>query len=79
MEVGKGGSMGMKRDLTLSGKCMMQYADVLLSCILETSVVLLTTVTPINSIKKKKSWCHSQVICPHLAVFRDTYVKRYGS
>lgn len=37
--------------LTLSGEHMMQYVDnILESCILETSMVSLTSVTPINSI-----------------------------
>ena len=46
--------MGAKRDLTLGGKCTMQYADdVLLGLTLETCVVLLTNVIPINSILKK--------------------------
>ena len=44
----------MGRDWTLSGECMMQYADdVLQSCTLETYIVLLTNVTTINSIEKK--------------------------
>ena len=47
--------MGVERDFTLGSECRMQYAgDVLLSCTLETCMVLLTIVTPINSIKKKK-------------------------
>ena len=45
--------MGMERGLTLGGECEKQYADnILLNCILETCMVLLTNVTPINSIKK---------------------------
>ena len=44
--------MGMEKDLTLGGEYMMHYTDdVLLSCTLETCMVLLTNVTPINSIK----------------------------
>ena len=47
--------MGVERDFTLGSECRMQYAgDVLLSCTLETCMVLLTIVTPINSIKKMK-------------------------
>ena len=42
-------------DLTLGGKCTMQHADdVLLSYTLETCMILLTNVTPINSIKINK-------------------------
>ena len=45
----------MERDFTLGSECRMQYAgDVLPSCTLETCMVLLTIVTPINSIRKKK-------------------------
>ena len=44
--------MGMEKDLTLGGEYMMHYTDdVLLSCTLETCMVLLTNVTPINPIK----------------------------
>ena len=43
--------METEKGLTLAG----EYSDdVLLSCTLETCLVLLTNVTPINSIKKKK-------------------------
>ena len=46
----KGGISGDRKILDLT----MQYADdVLLSCTLETCVILLTSVTPINLIKKK--------------------------
>ena len=46
--------MGMERDLTLGGEHTMQCADdVLLSCTLETCMVLLINVTPINSVNKK--------------------------
>ena len=46
----------MERDLTLCGGCTMQCADnLLLSCTLETYMVLLTIITPINPIKYKKN------------------------
>ena len=55
--------MGMERDLTLGGEHTMQCADdVLLSCTLETCMVLLTNVTPINSIKKRTTKKITQVI-----------------
>ena len=55
MGEGKWGINVDGRDLTLDGECTIQCADnVLLSYILETCVVLLTNVTPINSIKHKK-------------------------
>ena len=39
--------MGTEKDYILGDKCMMQYAhDVLLTCTLETCMVLLTNVTP---------------------------------
>ena len=42
------------RDLTLAGELPMQFAgDGLDSCTVETCVVLLTSVTPINAMKKK--------------------------
>ena len=42
------------RDLTLGGEHMMQYSDdELWNCTLETCMVLLTNVTPINLIRKK--------------------------
>ena len=53
-EVGwaKGRYIGMERDLILSGEHTMKYAcDVLLCWALENCMVLLTNVTPINSIK----------------------------
>ena len=47
--------MGMERDFTLGdGGTMLCADDVLLSCTLETCMVLLTNITPINSTKKKK-------------------------
>ena len=60
---GKGGGRGGRReemvmegDLTLGGKHTIQYTDdVLLNCTLETSVMLLTYVTPIHLIKLKKN------------------------
>ena len=53
MEVGKGGKMRMERDFVLGNGRTMQCADdVLLSCTLETCMVLLTNVAPINSIKR---------------------------
>ena len=48
--------MVMEGDLTLGGKHTIQYTDdVLLNCTLETSVMLLTYVTPIHLIKLKKN------------------------
>lgn len=45
--------MGAERDLTLGvGRAMQCAHDVLLSFTLETSMVLLSTVTPINSINQ---------------------------
>ena len=47
--------MRMERDFTWGDKCTMQCAgDVLSSCTLETGMVLLTDVTPINSIKTRE-------------------------
>ena len=46
--------MVAERDLTLGGEHTMWYADdTLQNCTLETCMVLLTNVTPINSIFKK--------------------------
>ena len=46
--------MVMRDDLTLSGGHKMQYKDhVSQECILETYVILLTNITPINLIKRK--------------------------
>ena len=52
MEGGKGGGgMGPERDFALGDVCTLPWADdVLLSCTLETRMVLQTNVTPINSI-----------------------------
>ena len=48
----KEGIIGMKRDLILGGEHTMQCADdVLLSCILETCMVLLTSRTVILDLK----------------------------
>lgn len=47
--------MVIELDLTLRGKDAIQYTDgVLLNCVLETYIVLLTNVIPVNSIKIKK-------------------------
>ena len=51
--------MGMETDFTVSDGCTMHCADdALLSCTLETCMVLVTIVTPINSIKKKDKQIH---------------------
>ena len=58
--------MEMERELTLGSEPMVQCADDnLLSCTLETCMVLLTSVTPINSIREKKS-LHSNFSFLHL-------------
>ena len=45
----------MEGDLTWSGEHTVQYTDdVLQNCTHETYIILLTSSTPINSIKKKK-------------------------
>ena len=58
--------MGIEKDFAWSNGCMMKCADdVLLSCILETCMVLWTNVTPVNSIFKKEvvlSWQNWQKI-----------------
>ena len=47
--------MVMGGDLTWGGEHTVQYTgDVLWNCAPETCIVLLTNVTPVNSIKKKK-------------------------
>ena len=47
--------MVIEGDLTWGGEHTIQYTDdVLQNCILETYIILLTYVTPINSIKKIK-------------------------
>ena len=49
----------MEGDLTLGGKHTIQYTDdVLQNCIAETYIILLTNVTPINSIKNLKCSFH---------------------
>ena len=43
----------MEGNLTLDGEHTIQYTgDVLQNCTLETYILLLTNVTPVNSIKK---------------------------
>ena len=47
--------MGMGRDFIWDDGRMVQHSDdVLLSCTLETCMILQTNVTPINSISKNK-------------------------
>ena len=47
--------MVIKEDLTWGGQHTVQYTDdVLQNCILETYIILLTNVTPGNSIKIEK-------------------------
>ena len=59
VEEGEGGINGGGRRLDFGDGCMMQCADdALLSCTLETCMVLVTIVTPINSIKKKDKQIH---------------------
>ena len=54
-EEGMGVQMVMGGDLTWGGEHIIQYTDdVLYNCTPETYVILLTNVTPINSIKKEK-------------------------
>ena len=48
--------MVMEGDLTWGGEHTIQYTDdVLLNCTPETCIILLTNVTPINSIKTIKN------------------------
>ena len=48
--------MVIEGDLTWGGEHTIQYTDdVLENCTPETYIILLTNVTPINSIKKKKN------------------------
>lgn len=55
---------GDEKRLTLGGECMMQYVDdTLLSSTLETCMVLLANVTPMNSINSIKT---KQIICIHV-------------
>ena len=54
--------MVMEGDLTWSGEYAVQCTDeVLQNCTPEISIILLTNVSPINSIKSKHSpgWCGS--------------------
>ena len=45
----------MEEDLTWDGEHTIQYTDdVLQNCTPETYIILLTNVTPINSIRKKR-------------------------
>ena len=45
--------MVMERDLTQGGEHTIQYTDeVLQNCTTETFIIILTSVTPINSLKK---------------------------
>ena len=47
--------MGMERDFVLGYGPTIQCADnVLLNCAPETCIILLTRVTPINSVKRKR-------------------------
>ena len=61
--------MAMEGDLTLGYEHEIKYTDdVLWNCILETSIILLTDITPINSMKiKKGSHAHfrSVTICAY--------------
>ena len=53
---GLGGTEGDGRRINLDGEHTMQYTnDVLENCTLETYMILLINVTPINSIKKQFS------------------------
>ena len=56
MEVIKERKMGMEKDYAWGDGCLIQCTDdVLLSCTVETCMVLQTNVTPINSIKEKRT------------------------
>ena len=56
VKVGLGGTEGDGRRFNLDGEHTMQYTnDVLENCTLETYMILLINVTPINSIKKQFS------------------------
>ena len=49
---GRVGGMVVERDFPLDAECMMQCADNLLqNCLVEACTILLTNVTPINSIQ----------------------------
>ena len=48
--------MVMEGDLTWGGEHTMQYTDdILQNCTPETYIILLTNVTPMNSVKKNKN------------------------
>ena len=50
----------MEGDLTWGGEHTIQYTvDVLWNCASETCIILLTGVTPINSIKRKNYGVHT--------------------
>ena len=56
--------MEMDGDLTWGGEHTMQYTDdILQNCTPETYIILLTNVTPINSIKIEKRGINSEVGC----------------
>ena len=56
--------MEMDGDLTWGGEHTMQYTDdILQNCTPETYIILLTNVTPINSIKIQKRGINSEVGC----------------
>ena len=60
--------MVMEGDLTWGGEHTIQYTcDVLYNCTPETYVILLTNVTPINSVKKTpwKSLCNNLLFTLH--------------
>ena len=66
--------MGTKWDLTLGNGCA---DDVLLSCTLETGMVLLTNVTQINSMKNKISkMCLFKIVWQNFR-FTQKYQKQY--
>ena len=54
VEEGEGGIEAMDRDLTWDGEQTIQCTDDVLNCAPETCIILLTSVTPISSIKRKK-------------------------
>ena len=56
--------MVMEGDLPWCGKYTIRYTDdVLQNCTPETYIILLTNVTPINSIKIQKRGINSEVGC----------------
>ena len=67
----------MEGDLTWGGKHTLQYTiEVLQNCTPETYIILLTNVTPINSIKILKTMKIKQTKCP---VETDKCTKRTAS